>query len=343
MSSVPVPPLVSVVLPVYNAERFVAAALESVLSQSLRAIELIVLDDGSTDRSLAEIERVAGADPRVRIVTRPNKGLIATLNEGVALGRGRWIARMDADDISTPDRFAIQLQHLETSHTDICGTAVTYFGDGAHPTRVYPLSDAAVKFTLLYDCALAHPSVMARASLLKENPYDPAAPHAEDYELWCRLAMKGATFANVVQPLLLYRRHGQQVSLRHRDEQRAHADRAALVYAKWYVAENGLAELAPLVERTWAGQAPCLRSYAALLWQLEARRGIPDPHIDVHLCASAALRGIGAADAIDIFRSIRKRAYTGNLDRMKLLVSGLLGRSAYAAIRRANGYLRRAR
>lgn len=344
MNLPPCAPLVSVVFPVYNAERFVAAALESVLSQSFRDFEVIVLNDGSTDRSLAEVERVAGSDPRVRVVSRPNKGLVETLNEGVALARGPWIARMDHDDVSMPDRFAIQLRHLEASDTDICGTAVTYFGEAPELTRSYPLSDQTIKFRLLYDCALAHPSVMARASLLKGNPYDVAAVHAEDYELWCRLAMKGAVFANIAQPLLMYRRHREQVSLKHQDEQRHCADKTALAYLRWYLHRNGLKDLEPLVTRTWAGRAdPQLPSYAALLWQLEARQDIRDPHIAVHMCASAAVRGIDRAQAIDLYRLILKRGDTRIADRFKLVVSGLLGRSAYAGIKRMHGYIRNGR
>ena len=343
MSALPATPRVSVVLPVYNAEPFVAAAVQSVLSQTLEDFELIVLNDGSTDSSLAEIERVAGADHRVRIMTRANRGLIATLNEGVALARGPWVARMDADDLSAADRFAIQLRHLETSGADICGSAVTYFGDSPDLSRAYPESDPAVKFRLLFDCALAHPAVMARASLLKANPYDSAARHAEDYELWCRLAMKGARFGNVAKPLLRYRRHGKQISSQHRDEQRSRADAAALPYVRWYLREHGLASFAPLVEKAWAGRrAPHLRSYAALLWQLEERLGIRDPHIDAHLCATAAARGIGAADALALHRAITRRGDAPVIERLKLLVSGLLGRAAYAGSRRLNDFLRNA-
>jgi glycosyltransferase involved in cell wall biosynthesis len=126
-------PLVSVVLPVYNAQRYVAAALESVLGQSMSDLEVIAIDDGSSDGSLAEMERIAAADARVRLVSRPNRGLVATLNEGVAAAGGEWIARMDADDVSLPERFATQLDFMQSARVDVCGSAVANFG--AAPAR----------------------------------------------------------------------------------------------------------------------------------------------------------------------------------------------------------------
>jgi glycosyltransferase involved in cell wall biosynthesis len=326
-------PLVSVVLPVYNAQRYIAAALESVLGQSMTDLEVIAIDDGSSDGSLAEMERIAAADARVKLVSRPNRGLVATLNEGVAAAGGEWIARMDADDVSLPERFATQLELMNSARVDVCGSAVANFGTAPSRVRSFPSADAQIKFRLLYDCPLAHPSVMARAELLKRHPYRATSSHAEDYELWSRLAMERATFANVPVPLLRYRRHAGQISVTHRAEQSRAANASARTYVSWYLAEHGLADLEPLARAVWQRpEAPDLAAYAVLLRRLEARCAVRDPHIDPHLCATAAVRGIGPVAALALLRLIVQRHDAGGADVGKLLVAGLLGRSFYRGI-----------
>src|SRR5215207_3906792 len=105
-------PSISVIMPVYNTERFVAETTESVLGQTFRDFELIAIDDGSADRSREILETFAKRDPRVRVVSRANKGLVATLNEGLALATAPLVARMDADDLCDPRRFELQAKAL---------------------------------------------------------------------------------------------------------------------------------------------------------------------------------------------------------------------------------------
>src|SRR5690606_34355737 len=107
---------VSVILPAYNAERHIEEAVESILSQTFDDCELIALDHGRTDATRAILEKIARRDARVRLVSRPNKGLVATLNEGLLLSRGEYIARMDADDVSHPERLRLQVEYLDSNH-----------------------------------------------------------------------------------------------------------------------------------------------------------------------------------------------------------------------------------
>ena len=118
-------PLVSVLLPVYNAEPYLGAALESILRQDHKRLEIIAIDDGSRDRSLEIMRRYQQADGRITIVSRENRGLIATLNEGLALAKGDLIARMDADDISYPSRLSRQVSSfVEQPELALCGTGI---------------------------------------------------------------------------------------------------------------------------------------------------------------------------------------------------------------------------
>jgi glycosyltransferase involved in cell wall biosynthesis len=111
-------PQVTVVLPVYNAEAHLAAAVESVLSQTFADFEVLAINDGSTDGSGAILTRYAAANPRLRVIDQPNRGLIEVLNRGVREARGRWVARMDADDVCLPRRLERQVAHL-AAHPDV--------------------------------------------------------------------------------------------------------------------------------------------------------------------------------------------------------------------------------
>src|SRR4051812_10668575 len=105
-------PLISVVMPVYNCQRYLASAIGSILTQSYADFEFVIVDDGSTDRSREIIEGFAKKDSRVKLISRPNTGIVGALNDGVAAARGKYIARMDADDISMPERFQKQLDYM---------------------------------------------------------------------------------------------------------------------------------------------------------------------------------------------------------------------------------------
>lgn len=232
-------PLVSVVLPVYNAAKHVEQAVRSILEQTCRHFELIIINDGSCDGSLEILQRLRNADERIVLVSRENRGLVRTLNEGIAMARGDWIARMDADDIALPQRFERQLAWLEASGADLCGSWFKRFG-GAEPGVIrVRQDDEAIKMEMLFASPFAHPAVMMRAALIKTLRYDPQWEKAEDYDLWVRAAQAGWTMSNVPEILLLYRVHSDQISSSAAERQRALARQIRLRYWRHYFGLRG--------------------------------------------------------------------------------------------------------
>ncbi|MBU5612542.1 glycosyltransferase family 2 protein [Geomonas azotofigens] len=213
-------PRVTVLMPVFNGAAFVTEAVESILGQSYPDFELLVIDDGSTDKSAAIV--LSYDDPRIRLVKNGhNLGLIASLNRGLDLARGEYVARMDADDISRPRRLARQVAFLD-SHPEVgvCGSWVRFFPDGY--VWKLPPSSEEIRCRQFNIVGVAHPSVMLRRGLFLEHGlyYDPAYLHLEDFELWGR-ALAYMQFANIQEVLLDYRVTPDQVSSRHRAEQLA--------------------------------------------------------------------------------------------------------------------------
>jgi hypothetical protein len=207
-------PKISVILPIYNAQAFIAEAVNSVLTQSVQDFELILIDDASSDRTP---EILAGMlDPRIRVIHHDaNRGLVTSLNEGLRSASGNFIARMDHDDISLPDRFARQLAFLEQhSSIGVVGTGYRLIdgtgslGPGYRP----PVTHEEISWAMSFLCPLAHPTVMARRELLTDNGgYNEYAAYAEDYDLWERLSRE-VQFANLPEPLLLLRKHGRNMT-----------------------------------------------------------------------------------------------------------------------------------
>ena len=214
-------PELSVVLPVYNAEKFLRESIDSILSQTFKDFELIIINDGSTDSS----EQIVQSYTDSRIVYLKNDvnlKLIATLNRGINAARGRYIARIDADDRCHPSRFEQQVKFLD-SHKDIdfCGTWANIIGlRGEKTGRIRNAGNPGLLSCLLFfTCPLLHPSIMGRSSVFKENGYDSEMLHVEDFELWNRLSRKGIRFANIPQYLIDYRWHGSNISVLNDDEQ----------------------------------------------------------------------------------------------------------------------------
>ena len=205
-------PLISVVLPVFNAEPYVEEALRSILGQTFADFELIIINDGSTDGTLAALQSAIFEDARVVLISRENRGLVASLNEGIGIARGTWIARMDADDIAEPTRFERQLDWLGKTQADICGAWVNFFGSSNPRVLRHPRSDAAIKAELLFGAPFAHPTVMMKAALARQLPYDPVWEKCEDYDLWERAARHGWRMTNIPEVLLNYRQHQSQIS-----------------------------------------------------------------------------------------------------------------------------------
>lgn len=227
-------PTVSVVVPVYNGAAFIVECLESVIHQTYRDFELIVIDDGSTDET-ANIVR-AFNDSRIRFIQNStNLGLIATLNKAFELSRGKYIARLDADDIALPERFAIQVQHMELNQNlAMLGTAYFPLKQGIASAVTLATGKGKIQANMLFNSCFAHPSVIIRKAALtgRESAFNPAYPHAEDYELWSWL-MRNHEVENIAEPLIYYRIHENQISKRKQDEQRATAQKIRTELLQW--------------------------------------------------------------------------------------------------------------
>ena len=202
------PVVVSIVLPIHDGARYLREAIDSMLAQTFTDFELIAIDDGSTDCS-ADIVR-GYSDPRLVFVQQTNEGLAATLNRGISLARGRFVARQDQDDVSLPGRLAKQVEFL-TGHpeTAMVGTWAEIFGGfGPHGRfHRHPCDPAVLSFELLFDNPFVHSSVMIRKTALDAvggYSTDRARQPPEDYELWSRIARKYPV-SNIPEVLHRYR------------------------------------------------------------------------------------------------------------------------------------------
>lgn len=227
--AVPRLPTVTVLLPAYNAAGWLCAAVQSVLTQSFRDFELVVIDDGSKDATPDVLATYS--DPRIRIVRHEtNRGLVAALNHGIDVAEGRYIARMDADDVAHPRRLERQVQFLEKCHNvGICGTWFRAVGRGRPSASRPPTHHDEISALLFFRSAFGHPTVMFRRALLDQGGlrYDTRARHAEDFDLWVR-ARERTRFANLPKYLLDYRTHASQTSAEHLQPQLEAAARIRL-------------------------------------------------------------------------------------------------------------------
>ena len=209
--------LVSVVIPVYNAARFLNAAIDSILSQTYHDFEVIAVDDGSTDPSGDILADYAARDSRIKVISRRNTGIVGALNDGIAVARGNLIARMDADDISLPQRLERQVAYL-TDHPECVavGTDVLYTDpEGAPLVRHHPAEqhDGILEQLLNGNGgALIHPTIMVRRHSLDEaGGYRERYQWIEDFDLYLRLSEKGR-LANLPAVHLHYRQHLSSVN-----------------------------------------------------------------------------------------------------------------------------------
>jgi len=200
-------PLVSVVMPVYNAAYYLDESIPSILGQSYKNLEFIIINDGSTDNSLNIINKYQLDDIRIILISRENRGLVSSLNEGIAISTGKYIVRMDADDISHSHRVETQVKFMETNpHIGVCGSWVEVFGNGSKQIGRYATEDRVLKAELLFSSPFAHPTVILRKEIIEKNnlSYNSNFPAAEDYEFWLRCS-KVTKFANLPIVLLRYR------------------------------------------------------------------------------------------------------------------------------------------
>lgn len=216
-------PAVSIIMPVYNCSSYISEAVESILNQTFDDFELIIIDDHSTDETLKLIHGYH--DPRIRLIEKQTKtGLVESLNKGLSLAKGRYVARMDGDDVSDITRLEKQVDFLD-NHPNIvlCGTAYQLTDTQAKVT--YPPDHASIKVALLEYCPIGHPTVMFRNSFLIQHnlTYDKGFEGAEDYELWTRLVWLGE-ICNMPDVLLTYRSHQEQYSNSNKHNQVKHSN-----------------------------------------------------------------------------------------------------------------------
>lgn len=215
-------------MPVYNAEKYLNLAIDSILNQTLKDFRLLIINDGSTDASAKLI--AAYSDERIRTVhNEKNLGLIATLNKGIDLIETKYLARMDADDVSMPTRLQTQLDFME-SHPEIgaCGTWFDHLrADGSIKTGGrYQADHDEIRLRQLYLMHFIHGTAIICMKQLNQHDlkFDPGFPHAEDYDLFDRLG-NVCKLANIQQSLYQIRVHSESVSRLYADEQKMNSDR----------------------------------------------------------------------------------------------------------------------
>lgn len=203
-------PKVSVILPVYNCDQFIFDTVQSVLDQTYTDFELIIVDDCSTDNTVAIIRGFQ--DDRIQLTLKEkNTGYTDSLNYAVSIAKGQYIARMDGDDICLPTRFEKQISFLDNNPTIIlCGTGIQIIG--TQTVLKHPTKHDDIKVKLCFGNSFYHPTVMGLKEVFAANPYDNKYEPAEDYDLWTRLVFKGE-LANLNEVLLFYRVHENQVSI----------------------------------------------------------------------------------------------------------------------------------
>jgi len=217
-------PMVSVLMSVYNGERYLREAVESILDQTFSDFEFIIVDDCSTDSTPEILKEYAEQDKRIRLMRSTRRlGLTRSLNRGIQATCGRYLARQDADDISLPGRLALQVSFLEEHpEVGVLGTWVANIDERGQPTSIWqpPTSPTLVRWTMLFSNPLAHPSVMMRRSLVEGGmAYRPEILYGQDYDLWARLSVK-TQLANLPEFLCLRRVHERMLTTQRYRQQR---------------------------------------------------------------------------------------------------------------------------
>lgn len=203
-------PRVTVFVPVHNREDMICVAVNSILAQTFTDFELVVVDDGSTDRTVEVLERYD--DPRLRVERNPsNLGIPATRNRGLELARGEYIALLDSDDHAYPERLARQVRYLD-AHPDITqvGSWCSFMDAGGKmlgKVRRQPTRSDDIHAHMLFHCPLVNRTVMARTAVLREAGYDTDYPRCQDYDMHARLIANGHALANLPEILVCGREH----------------------------------------------------------------------------------------------------------------------------------------
>lgn len=307
-------------MPVYNAERYVSEAIESILNQTDRDFEFVIIDDGSTDRSRQILQDYAARDPRIRLTSRPNTGYLRALNEGLDYCQGEYVARMDADDVALAERFERQIAFLD-AHPEclMVGCAMLRIDeDGDLLCEEHlPETHEAIEARLLAAVgAVGHPAAMIRRqSLVDVGGYRDEYYGAEDHDLWLRLAERGK-LANLSEALLKCRVHVDNFTFvnEERGRRAARAATAGAYRRRGLPQKIDLAANLPPPQsavdrmRAWArsalyaGNYATARKHAVALWRQRPWQ------FDSWLLLLHALLGRWAKPLRATFRGLRGRA-----------------------------------
>lgn len=261
-------PDISVIMSVYNGEAFLAPAVDSVLAQTFQNWELILMDDCSTDSTPDILAAYAKKDTRIRVYrNETNQRLPASLNRGIGLARGRYVARMDADDICLPDRLEKQLSFMDAHpELDLSCCRFMTLCEGTVKMGVCGRKGdpEAMKAMLLFFNPVLHPGVIAKTECMKAFPYDPAHTCSEDLELWIRMSLNGLRIAAQPEYLMLYRIHGSQITATTKPKQRQEALQAERRYFESLLFPLSEAEAEFYIDGVYFSNQPDMARFLAL-------------------------------------------------------------------------------
>lgn len=203
-------PKISIIIPCFNAETYLVDAINSILNQTYKNLEIICIDDGSTDNTFEVLKSFLQVDERIKVYkNEKNIKLIQTLNKGIDIASGEYIARMDADDIAYPEKFEKQIRYLIDNNLQLCGT-YTYFlfsNNNRKKHKTSAIHNNSIKLTSLFDSPLIHPTVLGESFVFKQNKYidSPKNYLIEDFELWQRMLNQNIRIGVLPEFLFEYR------------------------------------------------------------------------------------------------------------------------------------------
>lgn len=315
-------PRVSVIMAVRNGANFVGRAIDSILAQSLRDFEFIIIDDASTDGTADICRQHASRDSRIRLLlNETNLGLAASLNLGIRESKGFYIARMDADDASRRERLALQVQYLDNNpQISICGGSICYHR-GGHSTikRFYP-DHALLDAQLLFHAGFSHPAVMMRREQIHKHRlfYDESYATTQDYELWTRMLVS-CRGANLSEVLLDYYCHGEQATAEKYDKMMMNCRRIHAVQLRALlpvVSEDDLTlhgRVSIPHDVFTEQELASAEAWLCRLWQANAERGRYD---------AKALRSV----LFDVWRAVCYQSADGGLRVFRVYWTSVLSR-----------------
>ncbi len=233
---------ISVLMPVYNAEKFLKDSILSILNQTYQNFEFLIIDDGSTDNSLEVIKKFK--DKRIVLLeNKKNKGIVYSLNKGLKIAKGKYLARMDADDIAYPERLQNQYDFMENNpQIDVLGSDYKCFGNSNSVVKM-PQKHEEIVASMFFHNSIAHPTVFLRLKKIKEFNifYENTYLYVEDYELWTR-ERKRLQFTNIDKILLKYRVHSFQTGSTHIIKQIKNTNKIKEIYLSELYPEISLKE-----------------------------------------------------------------------------------------------------